>query len=155
MGKGLSLMLEMAIGKKWIGPHLLAGPSAPWGELLQMVPFTELPGTLVLSLGQVVPDLPDVDGYGSPLQGGMKVADGYGPLFGVGWRSLMSLGPLFRVGWRKALGYQQGLDQTGTAQDLRFFHMVFQCCSSCIPRKTDSSLWLKCWNTFEVFEYFS
>lgn len=35
-------------------------------------------------LGTVVPDLPDVDGYGSPLQGGMKVADGYGPLFGVG-----------------------------------------------------------------------
>lgn len=49
-----------------------------------MVPFTELPGTLVLSLGQVVPDLPDVDGYGSPVQGGMKVADGYGPRFGVG-----------------------------------------------------------------------
>lgn len=83
MGKGLSLMLEVAIGNKWIGPHLLAGPSASRGELLQMVPFLELPGTLVLSLGLAAPDLPSVDGYGSPVQGEMKVADGYGsPLWG-------------------------------------------------------------------------
>ena len=63
-----------------------------------MVTFPELPGTLVLSLGQAAPDLPNVDGYGSPIWGGMKVADGYGsPVWG-GMKVVGAVGPLFGVG---------------------------------------------------------
>lgn len=55
-------MLEMAVGKRWLGPHLLAGPSASRGELF---PFPELP--LVLSMAQADPHVLNVDGSGSPV----------------------------------------------------------------------------------------
>lgn len=60
-------MLEVAVGKKWLGPHLLAGPSASREELSQMVPFPELPGILALSMGRADPRLLIVDNCGSPV----------------------------------------------------------------------------------------
>jgi len=63
-----------------------------------MVPFPELPGNLVLSLGQASPDLPNVEGYRSPVWDGVKVTDGYGSPFWGGMKVVGAIGPLFGVG---------------------------------------------------------